>query len=248
MIRKTISDAVSNISTRHVEEAADFSVAKKARKPAWVKWAAMEACLCLVVYISVFQPWENEQRPGVGGNDVGSMGQFPDGVDPIIASKAVYPANENLTDVSNATIEDISEADIYGLNGVSSYVPNELPKGYVVANASLYETTMNNGTQYHLLRITYGRGTSSQSNPVIVDGNTEKEVQANSPVYEETITVSIWDHKPNTERNIYTPETLPEDISNGRTFHISVGDVYVGISATGATNEDAMTVLNSIIK
>lgn len=49
MIRKIISDAVSNISTRHIEEAADFSVRKKANKPVWVKWAAMAACLCLVV-------------------------------------------------------------------------------------------------------------------------------------------------------------------------------------------------------
>lgn len=49
MTGKTISDAVSNIGTRHIEEAADFSVAKKPRKPVWVKWAAMAACLCLFV-------------------------------------------------------------------------------------------------------------------------------------------------------------------------------------------------------
>lgn len=49
MIRKIISDAISNISTRHIEEAADFSVRKNANKPVWVKWAAMAACLCLVV-------------------------------------------------------------------------------------------------------------------------------------------------------------------------------------------------------
>lgn len=246
MSKNRVIDSLGRIDEDMVQEVESLRHNKK--RPVWMKWGAMAACLCLVVCISVFQPWENEHKPGVGGSDVGSMGQFPDGVDPIIASKAVYPANESLTDVSNATIEDISEADIYGLNGISSYVPNELPNGYVIVNASLYETTMNNGTQYHLLRITYGRGTGSQSNPVIVDGDTEKEVKANAPVYEEIITVSIWDHKPDTERNIYTQETLPEDISNGRTFHISVGDVYVGISATGATNEDAMAVLNSIIR
>ena len=53
MIRKTISDAVSNISTRHIEEAADFS-ATKAHKPVWIKWATMAACLCLVVTGGLF--------------------------------------------------------------------------------------------------------------------------------------------------------------------------------------------------
>lgn len=53
MIRKTISEAISNISTRHIEEAADFSVRKKANKPVWVKWAAMAACLALVVTVVV---------------------------------------------------------------------------------------------------------------------------------------------------------------------------------------------------
>lgn len=49
MTRKTISDAVSNISTEYIEKAADYTVTKKVRKPVWFKWAAMAACLCLVV-------------------------------------------------------------------------------------------------------------------------------------------------------------------------------------------------------
>ena len=53
MTRKTISDAVSNIGTRHIEEAADFSVTKKVRKPVWVKWVAMAACLAVVVAVVV---------------------------------------------------------------------------------------------------------------------------------------------------------------------------------------------------
>lgn len=198
MSKNRVIDSLGRIDEDMVQE---FEALRRNKKrPVWTKWGAMAACLCLVVCISVFQPWKNEHRPGVGGNGVGSMGQFPDGVDPIIASKAVYPADESLTDVVNATIEDVNVADIDGLNGIGSYVPNEMPNGYSIINASLYETTMNNGTQYHLLRITYGRGAISQSNPVIVDGDTEKEVQASVPAYEETITVSIWDHKPDTER------------------------------------------------
>ena len=53
MTRKTISDAITNISAEYIEKAADYTVAKKARKPVWVKWAAMAACLCLVVSLAI---------------------------------------------------------------------------------------------------------------------------------------------------------------------------------------------------
>lgn len=49
MTSKTISDAITNISTEYIEKAADYSVVKKAHKPVWLKWAAMAACLCLMV-------------------------------------------------------------------------------------------------------------------------------------------------------------------------------------------------------
>lgn len=52
MNRKTISDAVSNISDRHIEEAADFKAKK--RKRVWVKWGALAACLCLVSVVCIF--------------------------------------------------------------------------------------------------------------------------------------------------------------------------------------------------
>lgn len=49
MTSKTISDAVTNISTRHIEEAADFRVEKKNRKFRWGKLTAVAACICLVL-------------------------------------------------------------------------------------------------------------------------------------------------------------------------------------------------------
>ena len=67
MTRKTISDAVSNISTEYIEKAADFAVAKKAHKPVWLKWAAMVACLCFVVVGALTIPnWQSEPQQGQG--------------------------------------------------------------------------------------------------------------------------------------------------------------------------------------
>lgn len=47
--KKIISDAITNISTEYIEKAAAYTVAKKSRKPVWLKWGAMAACLCLVI-------------------------------------------------------------------------------------------------------------------------------------------------------------------------------------------------------
>ena len=49
MMSITVSDAVSNISVRHIEEAADFVLANKAHKPVRLKWAAAAACVALVI-------------------------------------------------------------------------------------------------------------------------------------------------------------------------------------------------------
>lgn len=67
MTRKTISDAVTNISTEYIEKAADYTVAKKAHKPVWVKWAAMAACLCLVVVgVLTIPNWLHNPQHGQG--------------------------------------------------------------------------------------------------------------------------------------------------------------------------------------
>lgn len=49
MTKKTVSDAITNISTEYIEKAADYTVTKKTRKPVWVKWATIAACLCVVL-------------------------------------------------------------------------------------------------------------------------------------------------------------------------------------------------------
>lgn len=51
MTKKKISEAVSNISSRHIEEAADYSKEEKAYKPIWAKLGVIAACLALVLAI-----------------------------------------------------------------------------------------------------------------------------------------------------------------------------------------------------
>lgn len=47
MNAKKFSDAMSELDTKYVDEALNYK--KKAKKPAWLKWGVMAACLCLIV-------------------------------------------------------------------------------------------------------------------------------------------------------------------------------------------------------
>jgi len=54
MKREKISEAMGNISSRHIKEAAEFTMEEKPHKSktSWVKWASLAACLCLVVGVA----------------------------------------------------------------------------------------------------------------------------------------------------------------------------------------------------
>ncbi|MBQ8802867.1 MAG: hypothetical protein IJZ53_04445 [Tyzzerella sp.] len=66
MKRKIISDAVTNISDKHIAEAADYAVKTKKKARIWLRWGAVAACLCLVIGIFIWQsqPQQSEQ-PGI---------------------------------------------------------------------------------------------------------------------------------------------------------------------------------------
>lgn len=52
MNAKKFSDAMSELDTKYVDEALNYK--KKAKKPIWVKWRAIVACLCLMIPLTAF--------------------------------------------------------------------------------------------------------------------------------------------------------------------------------------------------
>ncbi len=62
MTRKNISEAISNISNRHIEEAAGF----RKRAPQWTRWGVVAACLCLMIAASSL--WITREGLGTQGN------------------------------------------------------------------------------------------------------------------------------------------------------------------------------------
>lgn len=63
MNSKRFTEAMSEIDNKYVDEAIGYK--KKAKKPRWVRWGAVAACLCLVACIGTYIA--NNFIPGGGG-------------------------------------------------------------------------------------------------------------------------------------------------------------------------------------
>ena len=50
---KKFSNAMSELDTKYVDEALNYK--KKAKKPGWIKWGAMAACLCVAIIGGICQ-------------------------------------------------------------------------------------------------------------------------------------------------------------------------------------------------
>ena len=72
MKREKISEAMGNISFRHIKEAAEFKAEEKPprSKTSWVKWASLAACFCLIITATLLLI-PQFTRPGSGNNNVG---------------------------------------------------------------------------------------------------------------------------------------------------------------------------------
>ena len=191
--------------------------------------------------------WEPSGGPDIPGGGVAIPGGHPEGADPIIESMAVYPATEDIRDVLDATIESVDENTAYGIPGLGNHLPADLPAGYHFGKASLYETTMKNGTKYHLLRVTYTTGNDEITTaPANDDGGA---AVADPSLFGSSFVVLIMDYEPRTNKPIYSFEDLREYLEtkddNG-IFHFAYEDVYIGVSPDDLSAEEILDVVNSI--
>ena len=69
MNAKKFTDAMSELDTKYVDEALNYK--KKDKKPIWIKWGTMAACLCVLVVgaVYLFAQFDNEHgsdiEPGI---------------------------------------------------------------------------------------------------------------------------------------------------------------------------------------
>ena len=217
---------------------------------AWVKWGAVAACLCLVAGIGVMNMDRGlsgvglEQGSGAGFDMGGFDGSVPEGVDPVVASLAVLPVGVDLREVADATSVSISEEDARAVDTLGGYIPNTLPEGCRYGTAGYYETTMKDGTRYHMLRITYDRGQSLVPVP-----KTENEESASEMGGDTAFLWMVWGHRPDTDLPVYQPEEITVSLieqQDGRVFYVDFDGVYVGVEQISVSTEELFAVIESI--
>lgn len=216
----------------------------------WKALGVAAACLCLTVGIITAVQLIDSERPQVGGG-VTLGGAWPEGVDPIIASIAVYPATEDVREVADAVCYQVDEAAALAMEGLGEHLPTWLPEGIFSHNATLYETTMKDGTKYCMLRAFYTRGEIVPSNAI--DGNTGQPLPDK---LHDVFTVFVMNYKPNTKKTIYQKEDMSQLLANGwdgetqaySVFHFSCGDVFIGFTLEDdeLTMEELLAVIESI--
>lgn len=218
----------------------------KRKKAGWMKWGAMAACLCLVIAGAVM--WTH--NPGLSGNPPHSAagpelgGTVPEGVDPVMASVAIIPAGADLLDVADATSVSINEEDARAVEDLGVYIPNTLPEGCRYGKAAYSETTMKDGTRYHMIRVTYESGEASVPAPVPENAETASEMTGST-----AFLWMVWGHRPDTDLPVYQPEEVSASLieqQEGRVFYIDYDGIYVGVEQLEISAAELFAVIESI--
>lgn len=249
MTAERMFELIGNTEEDMIADAAEGSERKK--QPAWLRWGAAAACLCILAAGAFAAARQLLPSPGGGyltevGDPIAPGGSWPEGVDPKMASVAVYPAAEKAEDLLSATITPVSEEEAYGMELLGAYLPERLPEGYRYLHGELYETAMKNGNTYRMLRVEYA----------VRDEETPEEAPVTvPPVPGDSFHVFVTDFEPRTEEKIYVyrPETETHYTvkysfrreGNG-TFHIQCGDAYIGISPESLDREETQFILDDI--
>ena len=89
MKKEKISEAMGNISSRHIEEAAEYKAEEKPHrsKTLWVKWVSIAACFCLIVVAAFTVIPMLNNTPGNGNEIVDNV--LPTDIDKIIWSNSL---------------------------------------------------------------------------------------------------------------------------------------------------------------
>ena len=162
-----------------------------------------------------------------GGSIDGTVpgGAVSAGIDPVKASIAVFPATATIEDVADATLTSLTEAEAKQLSDIGKHLPTVLPDGYSMERASSYETTMNDGTVYRMLRTQYC-------------DNDRKTNELN---------IAIFNFRPDSDMPIYDSfDELPADLEPLDVFLVKTGDVYALVSASDLSLDEIKTVLRSM--
>ena len=122
MTAKKLFELIGDADAELIADASGGRIRKK--HPAWLRWGAAAACVCILAAgaLGIFL------HPAVGGAGYAPGGSWPEGVDPKMASIAVYPATEKVQDVAEATLRTLSEEEALEFEDLGQYLPRRYGK------------------------------------------------------------------------------------------------------------------------
>ncbi len=234
MTNEKLYEVLGDINEKYVKEAREY---RKAKKPVWLKWGAMAACLCLVVVGFTGLLHQNLRTPGsggLGGEGAGGGGYY---------SVAVYPASEKNENVATAEVVSLTENEVVN-NELSKHLPKHLPDGFHYGRGSIYNTVMKDGTQYHMLRVEYISGTLPEQQFAEDGGAIAPNLDTTGDIF----TVCVMNYEPETEHNIYssTDEVTVSLFEESGSVCISLEDYYISIFAGTAAPEAVFEAVKNI--
>lgn len=241
MTNEKILDAIGGINEKAVQDAKTY---KRPKSKRWFRWGAMAACLCLLVCGTFFyQQYLQKTSEPVGGQGAAPGGLFPDGVDPITYSIAVYPATENIEDVASAEVISLTESEVMN-NSLAKHLPEHLPSDFHFSKASVYNTIMKDGMQYNMLRVQYTTGAISEQH-YTEDGEV---IAANPEETGDLFTVCVMNYEPNTGKTIYSSieDVTVSSFESGKSACIRLDGCYVSVFPETADPAAIFEALKSI--
>lgn len=234
---RELLDTIENLDPAFIKAAAE---PPKRKLFGWRAWCAIAACVCLIIAAVAVGNLRGRGSGGdFGGFFSGEDGIWQEGIDPIVASLAVIPANVDLSDVADATCVSINEEDALNVDTLGNYIPRILPEGYWYRTAGYYETIMKDDTRYHMIRVTYESGDTPEES-----GESSSESTGDT-----AFLWMIWGHRPDSNLPVYQPEEVSLsliDQQEGGVFYIHYDGIYVGIEQLNISTEDLLAVIKSI--
>lgn len=225
-------DIIGEIDEKKLSEA----ISDRKRLPSWFKWGALAACLCIVV---------------TGGAMIlcgGKKSALPD--ERVVAegsitghySVAVLPATEDIEAVASAEAFVLTEAEVMA-QPLAEGLPKTLPRGYRFSQGVVYNTVMENGVEYNMLRVEYTNGE-------IFRQKFSEDGGAIAPDIDELgeyFSVHVWDFQPDIEMKIVPVEAVTADfLEENFTAYVNSGEYIVGVGMETADAEAVVEVLKSI--
>lgn len=205
-----------------------------------VRWGAA-ACVCLALLGAAALLFPH--APGgaaVPGDGVdGGIGESGGGPIPMY-SVAVYPPSRSEEEVETAEAVSLTEDEALA-DPLAEHLPGRLPEGFRYGRGSLYRTVMEDGAEYHMLRVEYITGAIPEQR-FSEDGGA---IAPDPGEMGEVLLVCVLDHAPDTDIPVCaSPEEVTLALLEERgAVYLRCGECYIGVFDDGAGREAVLEVL-----